>query len=179
MTEPTMNPYAPPLAIVADAEPAAGVAELRLFSAQGRIGRLRYLAYSTGASLLYNLLVMVMAFLLGAQSGLSSVILVAAVVALLGFNVITGIKRCHDMGISGWWCLTLILPVIVLAWILWPGSRGANDYGPPPPPNTVGVRVLGLILPVVCFVGILAAVAIPAYKGYTDRARAAAAAAPH
>lgn len=178
MTESTMNPYAPPRASVADVDAAAGVAELRLFSARGRIGRLRYLAYSTGASLLYNLVVMALAFALGANAALYSIILLAALGALMWFNVICGIKRCHDMGISGWWSVTLILPVIVLAWIFWPGSRSANRFGPPPPPNTVGVRLLGLILPVVFVVGILAAVAIPAYKGYTDRARAAAAAPP-
>jgi hypothetical protein len=59
-----------------------------------------------------------------------------------------------------------------------PGSRGENRFGPPPPPNTWGVRVLGVILPVIALVGILAAIAIPSYKNYTDRARAAQAAGP-
>lgn len=175
MIEPTLNQYAPPVADVADMSTTTEVAELKLFSARGRIGRLRYLAYSSGASFIYN--VVVAGFMIAApDTALGTAATVLAVVAVLWFNVLTGIKRCHDMGISGWWSLTLILPVIVLAWIFWPGDRGPNRFGPPPPPNTLGVRLLGLILPAVFFVGILAAVAIPQYKAYTDKARAAQAA---
>lgn len=172
MTESTMDPYAPPRAQVSDVAHSHAVGELKLFSAQGRVGRLRYLAYSTGASLVYK--VLVMAWTLGlAGSTAFNVAMVACAIALLCFNVITGIKRCHDMGISGWWTLTLVIPVIVFAWIFWPGTRGDNRFGPPPPPNTLGVRLLGLVLPVVFFIGIVAAVAIPQYKMYSDKARAA------
>ena len=60
MIEPTMNQYAPPRAQVADVAQGAGVAELNYFSAQGRIGRLRYLAYGTGASLVYYVVLMLL-----------------------------------------------------------------------------------------------------------------------
>lgn len=174
MTEPTLNQFAPPRAHVADAPATAAVAELKLFSAQGRIGRLRYLAYSTVASVIYSILLAVL-FAMFAGSEMLTVVTWLAVIAVLWFNVITGIKRCHDINISGWWAATLILPVITLVWMFMPGSRGENRFGPPPPPNNWGVRVLGLVLPVVFLVGILAAIAIPSYKAYTDKARAAAA----
>lgn len=174
MTEPTMNQFAPPRAHVADAPAATAVAELKLFSAQGRIGRLRYLAYSTVASMIYSVLLSVL-FALFAGSEMLTVATWLAVIAVLWFSVITGIKRCHDINISGWWSATLIVPVITLVWMFAPGSKGENRFGPPPPPNNWGVRLLGVILPVVFFVGILAAVAIPSYKAYTDKARAAAA----
>lgn len=178
MAEPSMNQFAPPRAQVADTAPDGGVAELKLFSAQGRIGRLRYLAYSTGAGLIYNVVVGAMVAALGANAAGATAALILPFAAVVWFNVITGIKRCHDLDISGWWTLTLIVPVITLAWIFMPGTQGSNRYGPKPPPNTLGVRLLGLILPVVFVVGILAAIALPAYHAYTIKARAAQTAAP-
>ena len=46
------NPYAAPRAEVGDVEVAQEYQEIHMWSASGRIGRLRYLAYSTGALLL-------------------------------------------------------------------------------------------------------------------------------
>lgn len=171
MNEPSMNQYAPPLAAVADVNVGEGVGELKLFSSQGRIGRLRYLAYGTGASLVYQALVGVSAA--SGSAAFTGVLVLAAFAVFLWFTVITGIKRCHDINISGWWALTMIIPVIALIWLFVPGSQGANRFGPPPPPNTLGVKLLGYILPAIFFIGILAAIALPAYKDYTVRARAA------
>lgn len=173
MAEPTMNQYAPPQTDVRDVAPGAGVGELKLFSHKGRIGRLRYLAYSAGSGVLYNISVFVLALgLAGSVAGMTLAIY-GTFAVLLWFSVITGIKRCHDMDISGWWAVTILIPLIAFAWIFWPGSKEANRFGPPPPPNTLGVRLLGLLMPVIAFIGILAAIAIPQYKAYTDRARAA------
>lgn len=179
MSTPNLNQYAPPTAHVADVASSngSGFAELNYFSAQGRIGRLRYLAYATGASVLFNILITGIGIAMPGSILLTVATLVGAV-ALIWFSVLCAVKRCHDIGISGWWTLTSFIPVIALAWVFWPGSQGDNRYGPPPPPNTLGVRILGLLLPVVFFVGILAAVAIPQYKQYTDRARAAQVPAP-
>jgi len=176
MTEPTMNQYAPPMAHVSDMQTGTGVGELKIFSSKGRIGRLRYLAYSAGAGVLFNLSVTVLTLVL--PPVLLSLVALATMAVLIWFHVITGIKRCHDMDISGWWCLTIFIPIIALVWVFAPGSRGDNRFGPPPPANTWGVRLLALILPAVVLIGILAAVAIPQYKHYTDRARAAQAAGP-
>ncbi len=47
------------------------------------------------------------------------------------------IKRCHDRGKSGWWCLLLLLPVIGTIWAIvdlgaLEGTPGQNAYGPNP-----------------------------------------------
>ncbi len=170
MTDPTTNQYAPPRAEVADHWVGDEKPVMKLFSAQGRIGRLRYLAYVTGWSLLLYLVIGVAA-LLGETLGMALVLLAYA--AMIWFGVLCAIKRCHDCGYSGWWSLSAFIPLIGLIWFVLPGDKVANRFGPPPPPNTWGVRLLGLILPLIFIAGILAAIAIPAYQGYVDKARAA------
>ena len=175
MTEQTLNQYAAPRAHVADVAASEGPGELNLFSSKGRIGRLRYLAYATGASLIHGAVSLGLTFALGNSTGFVVFGLAAFAVALW-FTVITGIKRCHDMDMSGWWTVTVFIPLIALIWIFVPGSKGANRFGPPPPANNWGVRILGILLPLFFFVGIIAAIALPAYKGYVNKARAAQAA---
>ncbi|WP_374436271.1 DUF805 domain-containing protein [Inhella sp.] len=169
MSETNLNQFAPPRAQVADMQSPEGVGELKLFSHQGRIGRLRYLAYITGAALLFQLLAVGM-------GAIGPFIALLGLIPYIWFTVITGIKRCHDINISGWWSITAIIPVIGLIWIFVPGSKSANRFGPPPPPNTLGIKLLGLILPGIFVLGIVAAIALPAYQTYTAKARAAQAA---
>lgn len=172
MTERTMNQYAAPQAHVADVASFEGTGELKVFSSEGRIGRLRYLAWSMAAGLIHAALSGVMTFAL-AGSAMFMLFSIVAFVVMLWFSVIIGVKRCHDMNISGWWTLTIIFPLIVFVWIFVPGSKTANQYGPPPPPNNWGVRILALLFPVFFAIGIIAAVALPAYSSYVNKARAA------
>lgn len=172
MTDTVPHPYMPPHADVADVYAGNETAELKYFSAAGRIGRLRYLAWATGGSLVYG----VVAGLLGLIPVLGIIITVVAILALIWFTVVTAIKRCHDVGASGWWSLTSLIPLINLIWVVIPGDKAANRFGPPPPPNTWGVRILAVIFPVIVGAGILAAVAIPQYAQYTAKAKAAQAA---
>jgi Tfp pilus assembly protein PilE len=55
-----------------------------------------------------------------------------------------------------------------------PGVQGPNRFGNPPPPNTLGAILLALVLPLIAIIGIIAAIAIPAYMDYVERAREAA-----
>lgn len=179
MTEPTLSPqlnqYAPPTATVEDVAPEhLGTARLNMFSAEGRIGRLRYLAYVTGASLIQGFVIGIVTAVIGGPV-LIAVVNAALYIAMIWFCIICGIKRCHDMDISGWWSVTVLIPIIALLWAFWPGSKGANRFGPPPPPNNLGVRILGLLLPVIFFIGIVAAIALPAYSTYQMKAKARAA----
>jgi uncharacterized membrane protein YhaH (DUF805 family) len=176
MTEQTLNQYAAPRAHVADVGEAGATGELNLFSAKGRIGRLRYLAHVMGASLVYGLVIGIALPVSAGSTLVYGGITAIAVVAFLWFSFIAGIKRCHDMDISGWWSITAIIPLIGLAWIFVPGSKGANRFGAPPPPHGWGVRILAFMMPLFAILGIVAAIALPAYQSYVTKARAAQAA---
>jgi uncharacterized membrane protein YhaH (DUF805 family) len=173
------NPYAAPNAAVADSHPGSEeVGKLNFWSARGRIGRLRYVAWGTGA---YLVLVVLMA-LLPAVLGPSARDLGAVVVALLALPMLVlwifwAIQRAHDLDRSGWQVLLMLIPVLGMIWgFIWVFGRGTphtNRYGPPPPPNSLGVKILGTVMPVIFVVGIVAAIALPAYVDYTKRAQAA------
>jgi uncharacterized membrane protein YhaH (DUF805 family) len=169
------NPYAAPRAQVQDLYEGEGQTQsVKLWPPSGRIGRLRYLAYNTVGWLLLAVLGGV-AGGLGAALSAPTLMLVGAglgYAAFVVFGVLLTILRCHDMDWSGWLCLLMIVPLVNLVFLVVPGTKGANRFGAPTPPNTLGVKLLGLALPLVMVLGILAAIALPAYQDYTKRARA-------
>lgn len=168
------NPYAPPTAHVADVDSDDDqVQPVRTWSAQGRIGRLRYLAHM----LVAYLFVIVPAFAAGFLQGmgmdmLGGVLMFAVFAVYMVFIILKTIQRSHDMNWSGWTSILAMIPVVNLVWIFGGGTKGSNRFGPPTPPNTLGVKILGLIIPVIAVIGIVAAIALPAYQAYKVRAQA-------
>jgi uncharacterized membrane protein YhaH (DUF805 family) len=169
----TANPYLAPQAAVGDVGDQQ-YQPVRTFSASGRIGRARYIGYSIGWAVMIGMLAgVLMAFAKG--TGMAPVVaiaMLAAYVLLFVIQFLLSIQRCHDFNTSGWASLLILIPLVNLLFWFLPGTPGANRFGPPPPPNTVGVILGALILPLVFVVGIVAAVAIPAYQQYVERARA-------
>ena len=168
----TANPYQTPAAKVADQGPEQ-FSEVRVFASAGRLGRVRYIGYSVGLTLVFYALIA-----LGAGLGaaidielLGAVIAVAGGIGMLIVGVMLTIQRCHDFDVSGWLSLLLIVPLAPLLFWIIPGTKGPNRFGNPTPPNSTGVVVLALVLPLLFLVGIVAAIAIPAYQGYAERAR--------
>jgi uncharacterized membrane protein YhaH (DUF805 family) len=135
-------------------------------STQGRIGRLRYLAYYWPAMGLIVVAGIIAAILMasmvdGGIGGLIALIIPLAIL-LLWMSIRITALRLHDMNKSGKW---IFLPIFIIAaaaasrsphlikaavavyWImyvglmLWPGSQSDNDYGPPPAPNTDWVYI--------------------------------------
>ena len=83
-------------------------------------------------------------------------------------------RRLHDLDGTGWLTLLMFVPLINVVFGLYllfaTGSPGTNKYGPAPQANTVLEIFIGLIAQIF-IIGILAAVAIPSYQGYVDRAQ--------
>lgn len=163
--------FAPPGAQVEDMALAEGAHQaVRLWPAGGRIGRLRLLAYGLG---LYIGLI-VITFVLGLIAGIVG--LPAEIAGGIGIIVyaigtfILLVQRSHDMNMSGWWSIAALIPLIGLVWVFKAGTPGRNRWGAPPPPNGLGVKIAGLAVPAFMVVGIVAAIALPAYSDYAKRA---------
>ncbi|QKE65615.1 DUF805 domain-containing protein [Aquipseudomonas campi] len=167
------SPYATPKAQVAEQLPEFG--ELKVFSVNGRIGRVRYLAWSAVLMFAALALYFIAAIGLAFAPVFGWILMAALVIAIIVVSVQMGVQRLHDIGWSGWLWLINLVPLVgsvfALIMLVVPGTPDANRYGPPPPPNNTGVKVLAfgwLVFPVL--IGILAAIAIPQYQQYTQRA---------
>ncbi|KAA0982869.1 DUF805 domain-containing protein [Pseudomonas sp. ANT_J28] len=160
------SPYAPPRATVGEALPE--FAALKAFSFEGRIGRLRYLAWTMSLTLVTlsagSLLAVFALALINTDS--TTAFILGGVLALIGFvalgfvSIQFSVQRLHDIGWSGWlWLLTLvpfvggIFPFVM---VIVPGNNTANRYGAPPPPNSSAVKILSslwLVFIAILFIG--------------------------
>ncbi|MEJ7807935.1 MAG: DUF805 domain-containing protein [Telluria sp.] len=175
------NPYNAPTADLSSLGDSSQPYQPKVFSMKGRIGRVRYLAYTTGVTMALVLVLVVVAAVLGVMSGggdgagaMMAILAVLFYVPLFAALFIMAIRRVHDMGYSGWLSLVSIIPFVNL-WLLFAsGTQGANEYGPPPVKNSTGV-IIAAFSPILLSVvfGIVAAVSIPAYQAYVAKAKAA------
>ncbi|KJZ67346.1 DUF805 domain-containing protein [Pseudomonas fluorescens] len=160
------SPYAPPLATVGEALPEFST--LKPFSFEGRIGRLRYLAWTMSLTLVTlgagSLLAVFALALINTDSTIA--LILGGLLALIGFvalglvSIQFSVQRLHDIGWSGWlWLLTLVpfvgslFPFVM---VIVPGNNTANRYGAPPPPNSTAVKILSslwLVLIAILFIG--------------------------
>ena len=167
------NPYQPPRANVGEVD-ASDYQEVQMWSTQGRIGRLRFLAYFFGSYWLFSLLLGFTIAIVG--PGIGTVMVGLVGIGLAVFAVFTAVKRCHDMDLNGWMAVLMFIPIVNFFWMLVlviaPGTKGLNDYGAPPEPNTTGVKVVAALFPTIMVIGILAAIALPAYQKYVERSHA-------
>lgn len=175
----TANPYQSPAARVADESEEYG--EVKILSASGRLGRVRYIAYSIGITMLVYVALGVLGMIIGFLGAKFLVVPLMAlgIAAVLILQFMLTIQRCHDFNASGWVSLVAFIPLAALVFWFVPGTPGSNRYGPPPPPNSTRAILLASVLPLIFVVGILAAIALPAYQKYTHRAHQSSAQLPH
>jgi uncharacterized membrane protein YhaH (DUF805 family)/glutaredoxin len=100
------------------------------FDLEGRMGRITY--FLTGL-LVAPIMLILVTIAAGAQNVL---LMIAAIVLPLAFNLRAAILRCHDLNWSGWMLLLSLVPVVNLVFALvqlfMPGTAGPNNYGYPP-----------------------------------------------
>jgi len=164
------TPYATPKAAVAETLPEFG--ELKAFTTDGRIGRLRYLAWSMVLMLACLPLFGIAGGFFAASEILGGLLMVVVGIAVAVVGIMFGVQRLHDIGWSGWLLLVTLVPIVggvfSLLMFIIPGSTEANRFGPPPPPNSRAVKILALLWVAIIAIAIVAAIALPAYMGYAD-----------
>jgi len=166
------NPYRAPAAAVADREEQ--YQPVNVYSASGRIGRARYIAYTLGISILFGFCVGAIASVLTmvGQAALAGIITMVLYVGLFVWMFMLTIQRAHDFNTTGWLSILAVVPLVNLLFWFIPGTDGENRFGAKTPPNTVMVLIGAWLVPIVFFVGIAAAIALPAYQDYVKRAQA-------
>ncbi|MDB5255370.1 MAG: hypothetical protein JWM14_65 [Chitinophagaceae bacterium] len=92
------------------------------FSSNGRLGRIKYLAYCI--QLLF------LALLIGALG--DKQVFTWAILILYILFIIQTIKRLHDLNLSGWWVLLVLVPIVNILVGVWAllkkGTIGKNKY---------------------------------------------------
>jgi uncharacterized membrane protein YhaH (DUF805 family) len=159
------NPYGAPRAMVGDA--AEQFQPVKLFAVSGRIGRARYITYSMLVSLALILPAMA---LMALSPGLGLFVLAIAYIATFVMSIMLTIQRSHDFNMTGWFSLLVFVPLANLVFWFISGTDGPNRFGAKTPPNSAGVLVGLWIVPAVFVLGIVAAIALPAYQDYVKRA---------
>lgn len=174
--EPSNNPYQTPAGQLTTAATQWG--EVRFFSPSLRIGRLRFLSHWFLLVLGFYLVLIAGAGLAVNVSPIFWVMFAAGYIAMLVVIFILMIQRLHDLNKNGWLSLLMIVPLVNLFFAFYlmfaPGTQGSNHYGLQPPPNKTWNWVLGLAGPILgglAMIGIIAAIAIPAYQDYQERVR--------
>ncbi len=180
-SRPAASPYAPPRATVGDDLPE--YATLKVFTIHGRIGRLRYLAWTlvlTLALLVAGGIISTVSFAVATASPVLGTLIgvvlgLALFVALVWVSVQIGVQRLHDLGWSGWLYFLNLVPLVnsvfpILLLVL-PGNAGANQYGAPPPRNSTVVKVLATLW--LAFIPVVLAIVVTlGMNGYLDQLEA-------
>lgn len=176
------NPYSAPDAVLTGAPVDDDTYEPAIFSLHGRIGRMRYLAYSFALSLVLMLVAGIITAIASAiaRDSVVTIIIMAIVFYIPSFFITFAMarRRLNDLDRSGWLSLLMLVPLLNIGLILYlifgAGTPEANRFGPRPVKNSRAVVVGGVLVPVLIgVIGILAAIAIPAYQDYVVRAKAA------
>lgn len=129
----------------------------------GRIGRLRLLAWHMVIAALAFVasLVVLIALKLSPTLGITCGATLLAAYCIISVRI--SAQRLHDINWSAWMLLLNIVPlanlVLLLMMLFKPGTPGPNKYGPPPPPNSRSVNVLGCTAIFLIALGIVAMVA--------------------
>ena len=146
------NIYRSPESEVLQSEPQATEQKVFLFNAKGRLGRLRYIAYSI------VLPILVIALASGTAAGLfhffpqvPAIKVLGVILYLVGVFyairiwVYVTIQRCHDFNVTGWLSLIIIIPFLsVIFWFI-PGDPSTNRFGPPAVPNTTLTKIAAAV----------------------------------
>lgn len=115
-----------------------------MFDFYGRSGRLAYLGFTLLAWVVLIGGIVIFAAVSGdgdiegdleSMTGPQMTVTCLLLVAFVWISLAAAIRRCHDLGWSGWWVLLAMVPLASFIQGLWllcaPGDEGENEYGAP------------------------------------------------
>ncbi len=172
------NPYSAPQANLARDGLGDGTYEPKLLAMDGRIGRMRYIAYGTLTALAVYAVFGVLALVFGAAAmgfgdadggeaiGVGMMIVLGLLyIPLLVSTFVYAVRRLNDLNKSGWWSLTILIPLVNLIVIFYmlcgAGTKGDNNFGPAPDDNPTWVKVVFWLMVGLTVLGTVAAIAVP------------------
>jgi len=131
-------------------------------STEGRIGRLRALAYSLPTVVPFAVLMGLSALVFPFSMFMGACMAIVGGLLMTWFSLRLLVLRLHDINLSGKWILLFIVLIVlagltrkpilfaVLSVVFWlgtllvyyilPGTDGDNEYGPPPSENTTLIQ---------------------------------------
>lgn len=131
------TPYAPPKAAFASSAAAGDTYLPRMFGLHGRIGRVRYLVYSTVIPLLLTVAAL-LGYMISPGNSITALGFFLAI-PIVGLGRVVQ-RRLHDLDKSGWWMGLIFVPVLGLGLVFYllfgRGSAGINRFGAAPEPNS-------------------------------------------
>jgi uncharacterized membrane protein YhaH (DUF805 family) len=123
--------------------------EIKNYSFEKRIGRLRFITYNI---LLFTLTIPLCNLMPLPSFNNGLWIMNPTLTLIIALSAPFGIQRSFDMDFSAWfYILIIIFPPLFFIYMFTSGTKGDNRYGPPPKPNTVWIYFFGLIVPVSVF----------------------------
>ncbi len=160
----TTNPYSTPESDLSTADNRQYY-HPDIFQLRGRIGRLRYLAYTFTSYFLFMILFGILLILFsGLLPALSSydlsdgffngvwLMILLLYSPLIFVSFVITIRRLNDLNLSGIYSLVPFLPFVGSIFILYiifaRGTTGPNKYGPEPDENPTWVKITGIGFPV-------------------------------
>ena len=182
------NPYQAPSADLDNPALIGEYDQTSPLSVKGRFGRLSYLAWYMVVAIISWVVMLVLSVAgvavldpeaMQRGEGFGSLAMAAVffliTLAPIYFYVVFGVRRLHDMNMSGWLLLLMLVPLVNiifgLVMLFVPGKPTANDYGPPRLTPT-WEKVLG-VFAIVAFLATIVfslVFVIPAFQGYIEAA---------
>ncbi|WP_018690851.1 DUF805 domain-containing protein [Algicola sagamiensis] len=141
---------APEASVLSQVSPVGVAIKPSFFGFSGRLNRIRFFLFGMAYLFLFAAVMVPVIALFSTStqdpSGPAIAIFIVLYIAFVIGYFSLCIRRCHDLGHSGWMSLLLIIPVLGTFFyfylMLAKGQRNENDWGQPPTPSPTWQKVI-------------------------------------